>query len=802
MQLIQYPARKDWKQILQRPYHDNRQVHEAVERIMNAVKERGDEAIREFIMEFDEISIGSLEVGVEEMEAAGSELDHDLKQAIHQAYQNIYNFHKPQYQDELVVETMPGVECRRRSLPIEKVGLYVPGGTAPLFSTVLMLGIPAKIAGCKEIILCTPCGKDGKVHPAVLYCARLAGITKLFKMGGAQAIAAMLYGTATVPAVQKILGPGNQYVTAAKQLAQMRGVAIDMPAGPSELCIMADSTGDPVFIAADLLSQAEHGTDSQVILVSNELTLVNKVLKELDRQLNALPRKNIAVRSLENSRAVILNNMDEAIEMVNEYAAEHLIINCDHADDIALRITSAGSVFIGNYSPESAGDYASGTNHTLPTNGFAGAYSGVSVDSFVKKITYQKLTDKGLVNLGATVIDMAEAEGLRAHANAIRVRLDRLLSGQTPKENKPEVNRMNEHDAAKEDQPSFDLERMVRSNVKNMQPYSSARSEYSGEGKIFLDANENSLGSPLTKWYNRYPDPLQIELKKKLAAIKQTEAENILLGNGSDECIDLLIRAFCEPGKDNIIICPPTYGMYKVCADLNDVETREVLLTKAFQINMEALEETIDADTKLIFFCSPNNPTGNSLDREDLEMVLNNFNGLVIIDEAYINFSRHRSMLAELKDYPNLVILQTLSKAWGLAALRLGMCFASKEIINVLNKIKPPYNINQASQELAFKALDNLDEVNEMIREIVKERERVKKELAMVTIVQKIFSSDANFLLIKIENATAVYEYLKTNQIIVRNRSNVAGCEDCLRITIGTEDQNTKLIDTLKAYKN
>ena len=348
---------------------------------------------------------------------------------------------------------------------------------------------------------------------------------------------------------------------------------------------------------------------------------------------------------------------------------------------------------------------------------------------------------------------------------------------------------------------NFDLNKLVRENIKKLKPYSSARSEFSGKAKVYLDANENSLGSPLTKWYNRYPDPLQWELKRKLSEIKAVPAENILLGNGSDECIDLLIRAFCDPQKDNIIICPPTYGMYEVYAHINDVPLKQVPLQSNYQLDLEGLETAIDGDTKLIFFCSPNNPTGNSLERKDIEMVLNNFDGIVVIDEAYINFSKHRSFVSELKDYPNLVVMQTLSKAWGLAALRLGMNFASVEIIDILNKIKPPYNINQATQELALKALDQLEDVNAMIREIVNERERLVKELGKLELVKKIYPSDANFILVKTIDANGIYNYLKDKGIIVRNRHNVLLCEGCLRITVGTQTENNELVTALNGFK-
>jgi histidinol dehydrogenase len=373
--------------------------------------------------EFDGVKIKSLLVTEKEITKAINLVPGKLKEAITVAKNNITRFHSSQLYKEEVIETMPGVQCWRRSVGIEKVGLYIPGGTAPLFSTVLMLGIPASLAGCKEIVLCTPPQKDGTVNPVVLFSAQLAGITKIFKAGGAQAIAAMAYGTESIPKVQKLFGPGNQYVTCAKQLVQTGGIAIDMPAGPSEVCVLADDTARPAFVAADLLSQAEHGPDSQVLLITTSTTLAGKVKDEIKKQVKELPREGFALQSLDNSKAIVVQSMEEAIEMVNEYAAEHLIISCSDDESIAGRIINAGSVFLGHYSPESVGDYASGTNHTLPTNGFARSYSGVSVDSFVKKITYQKLTEQGLENIAGTVEIMAKAEGLDAHANAVSIRL-------------------------------------------------------------------------------------------------------------------------------------------------------------------------------------------------------------------------------------------------------------------------------------------------------------------------------------------------------------------------------------------
>jgi histidinol dehydrogenase len=387
------------------------------------VKLRGDSAVKRYTREFDGVILRKLEVTEKEINQAVKGLDVELKASIQLAAANIRRFHQAQHQAGENIETMPGVRCWRKAVGIEKVGLYIPGGSAPLFSTLLMLAIPATIAGCKEIVLCTPPQKDGTVHPAILFAAFVAGVKRIFKVGGVQAIAAMAYGTQSIPQVYKIFGPGNQYVTIAKQLAQQEGVAIDMPAGPSEVCVLADDTAEPAFIAADLLSQAEHGPDSQVFFVTTSKTLVPKVQQALQEQIALLPRKALAELSLSNSRAIVLSDMKDAMEMVNAYAPEHLILCCAEAEALAEQVVNAGSVFIGNYSPESVGDYASGTNHTLPTNGFARAYSGVSVDSFVKKITFQQLSKEGLLGIGKAVMTMAEAEGLSGHARAVSVRI-------------------------------------------------------------------------------------------------------------------------------------------------------------------------------------------------------------------------------------------------------------------------------------------------------------------------------------------------------------------------------------------
>ncbi len=423
MNIIPFPDRLEWPALLARPVQSTQQIEAAVAPILARVRSGGDAALIELAQKFDKVDLseGGLEVPLSELDTAESQLSEELKAAIGQAYKNIRLFHERQKQPIEKVETMPGVMCWRKSVGIEKVGLYIPGGTAPLFSTVLMLGVPAQLAGCREVVLCTPSN-----HPAIYFAAKLVGITKVFRIGGAQAIAAMAYGTESVPRVYKIFGPGNQYVTSAKMLVAKEGMAIDMPAGPSEVAVYADDSAIPAFVAADLLSQAEHGADSQVLLVSTSKQLVTMVNLALPTQLSRLPRRDLAAKALENSKAILVENEADAIDLLNAYAAEHLILSVDNAEAVAEKIINAGSIFLGNYTPESAGDYASGTNHTLPTNGFARAYSGVSLDSFVKKITIQHITPEGLQELGPVVEAMAEAESLDAHKRAVSVRLASL----------------------------------------------------------------------------------------------------------------------------------------------------------------------------------------------------------------------------------------------------------------------------------------------------------------------------------------------------------------------------------------
>ncbi|MBL7858405.1 MAG: histidinol dehydrogenase [Cyclobacteriaceae bacterium] len=428
MRIYNNPLPDTWKELSQRPQLELEFLESSVRNVLNRVKKSGDHALRELTLQFDKVSIENFLVSEKEIQDAGNNLAESLKNAIRTAASNIEKFHAAQKREVLTIETMPGVTCWRKGVPIDKVGIYIPGGTAPLFSTVLMLGVPAKLAGCREIVLCSPPDTSGKINPAILFAANLVGITKIVKAGGAQAIAAMAFGTESIPQVYKIFGPGNQYVTKAKQLVMEEGLAIDMPAGPSEVLVLADETANPAFIAADLLSQAEHGEDSQVILVLNNEALVAPVQNEIERQLSILPRKAIAEKSLAHSRIIILNNEKDVLAFINEYAPEHLIINTKDPLALSAQVINAGSVFLGNYSPEAIGDYASGTNHTLPTNGYAKAFAGVSLESFLKYITFQQVTEAGLRTLGPVVEEMAEAEQLVGHKRAVSIRLNNQLN--------------------------------------------------------------------------------------------------------------------------------------------------------------------------------------------------------------------------------------------------------------------------------------------------------------------------------------------------------------------------------------
>ena len=777
MDIISNPPRERWDELSRRPAFDVSALFGAVRPIIEAVREQGDAALRELSLRFDHFAPESLAVSPEELAHAAAELPEALRRAIRQAHDNIERFHAAQRFSSVRVETAPGVICEQCAVPISKVGLYIPGGSAPLFSTVLMLGVPARLAGCGEVVLCTPPGREGKVHPAILYAAGLCGISRICRVGGAQAIAAMACGTESVPKVDKIFGPGNQYVMAAKQLVSLSGVAIDMPAGPSEVLVYADASCNPAFVAADLLSQAEHGPDSQVVLVTTSEPTLHAVAAEVERQLELLPRKEIATRALANSHAILFSSADDAIDFANTYAPEHLILAVADYRAAADRITHAGSVFLGNLSCESAGDYASGTNHTLPTLGYTRAYSGLCLDSFVRKITFQELSAQGIRSIGRTVELMAEAEQLHAHGNAMTLRLAACAA--VPAEPAAE--------------PDFSA--LIRPNIRTLAPYSSARDEYSGrEAHVFLDANESPYNSPI----NRYPDPLQRELRAELAQVKGVPPECIFLGNGSDEAIDLVFRIFCEPGVDNVVAPAPTYGMYAVCADINGVEYRSVPLGAEFEFSAEALLAATDARTKVIFLCSPNNPTGNLLPADEVQKVLEGFPGIVVVDEAYGDFAPQASLRPQLAERPRLILLHTFSKAWAGAGIRLGVALAHPELIATFNKVKYPYNVNVLTQQKGLEMLHRRAEVAEWTARILAERSRLMAAVASLAVCRKVFPSEANFFLARVSDGKRIYDALVDRGIIVRNRSSIALCENCLRISVGTPQENDELLAALR----
>jgi histidinol-phosphate aminotransferase len=805
MKIILNPPREQWKHLLMRPAEADTGLEGRVSELLGQMREGGWDTVAALTRRFDGYDPQRAGIAVESIHSSAAEVPEGLKLAIAQAAQNILTFHEAQRRTEDPVKVAEGITCYRKWVPIERIGLYIPGGTAPLISTVLMLSIPAKIAGCREIVLCTPANRDGKIDPAILYAAHYCGISTIFPLGGAQAIAAMAYGLGSVPKVDKLFGPGNSYVTMAKQLVSRDGVAIDMPAGPSEVAIIADDSCSPAFVAADLLSQAEHGPDSQALFITCDWDLAEQVRDEVEIQLQRLPRKDIARKALDSSLIIVVPEEEELISLVNSYAPEHLIISTRNYRELSEKVTNAGSVFLGPYTPESAGDYASGTNHTLPTSGYARAYSGLSLDSFMKAITFQELTQKGLLGISDAIITMARAEGLEGHARAVLVRAAGQRSVET--DHYPSLRLL----------PVAGCRLPVRKNILGLTPYSSARDEFSGMEGIFLDANENPNDTGL----NRYPDPHQRKLKEKVAALKGVNEDQLFLGNGSDEAIDLLIRIFCEPGRSRIITMSPTYGMYKVCAGIQDVAVDPVLLNPDFSLNTLALLGAVRFDTRMIFLCSPNNPTGNSIPVEEIVQLAEGFSGIVVVDEAYIDFSSGSSALSILADYPNLVVLQTFSKAWGMAGARVGMAFADPEIISLMDKVKYPYNLSTLAQEAVRKKIEGIhvpvgasrrapgnrvekvEEVEKVLHQstvvqIVAERERLADALKTVPCVEKVFPSEANFLLIKVTNAKSIYNYLVGQGIVVRDRSSQPLCENCLRITVGTPEENDAVVSAFE----
>ncbi len=770
--------KKEQTKLLQRPLMKNEANCIAnVKEIIECVRSQGDAACRNLTKKYDGIDLGSLKVGKDELEEARKKVNASTRQAMLRVIKQIHAFHLPQKLADIQVETSAGILCESQSRPIQRVGLYIPGGSAPLVSTVLMLGIPSKIAGCPMRILCSPPRQEGSIDPNILVAAELCGIEKIYKLGGAQAIAAMAYGTETIPKVDKIFGPGNAWVTQAKMLVsqEVAGALYDLPAGPSEVMVIADGCANPEFIAADLLSQAEHGSDSQVILICTDITLSNRVAEAIQSQIKSLPRRSIVEEALQNSCLIIVDSILEAIEIANDYAPEHLIMQVEQPRTYLEKIQCAGSVFLGAWSPESAGDYASGTNHVLPTYGFARALSGLSVRDFMKSITIQELTKTGLMDIAETIEILAKIEGLEAHQQAVQLRLG---GNQMINQNK--------------------ILALARQEIVAMKAYASARS-LGVKGDIWLDANENPWDDSL---YNRYPEPQPGQLISILSNLYKVSPEQILVTRGSDEGIDLLLRLFCRAGQDKIVICPPTYGMYKVAALIQGSGVVEVPLRKEqqFSLDVKAIVEVWDPTMKLIFLCSPNNPTGNLLNVADILALCKKLDGksMVVVDEAYIEFSQSGSLIQQLDAYPNLIVLRTLSKAYGLAGIRCGSTLGDPSLIQLLKKVIAPYPVSEVVAELACQRL-NFNDLRGQLKILLQEKMILSAFLSQLPFVKKVWESAANFLLVEVFDSRKVQQVCLSHGIVIRDRSNEYNLSNCIRMTIGTPNENKLLMEALRS---
>jgi len=771
--------------LLRRPALKGAASREAVRAIVESVRTGGDAALRELTRRLDGADLPGFEVSAREREAAFDAVSPARREAMRAAVVHLERFHAKQGLRESDVETLPGVRCGRVVRPVARIGLYAPGGTAPLSSTVLMLGVPARLAGCPLRILCSPPRRDGSIDPHILLAAALAGVERIFKAGGAQAVAAMAYGTETVPKVDKIFGPGNAWVTAAKTLVaeDPDGAAIDMPAGPSEVLVVADADADPALVASDLLSQAEHGPDSQVVLVATASSFVDAVERELSRQLESLPRAAIVRGSLAHAVLVEVSDAREAMEVSNRYAPEHLILQTRDAGNLVRQVTNAGSVFVGPWSPESAGDYASGTNHVLPTYGHARALSGLSVEAFQKTVTVQELTGDGLARLTPVVEALAEMEGLEAHRRAVSLRRERLPAASAVEEGTPA--------------------RLARATVRTLEPYRSARSIASG-APILLDANE-SAQSPLPgrPRLNRYPPPQPQDLMARLATLYGTDPAHLVVGRGTDDLIDWLVRAFCEAREDAIVVCPPTYGVYSIAAGIQGAAVREVPLgpPPRFRVDVASVLAAVGPSEKLVFVCSPNNPTGGLVDDAAIRALAEGLDGraLLVLDEAYVEFSSSRGWAPQAGRIASLVVLRTLSKAFGLAGARCGAGIMHPEVADLIHRVRAPYPLSAPSIETAMSVLDDAGIGAARARAVstVQERERLAAGLRGLGGVREVYPSDANFLLVRFDDAGAVVRACRAAGIVVRDRSGERGLAGCVRITVGTPAENDSLLRVL-----
>ena len=784
---------------LTRPALQTENLVKQTARLIAQVRADGDATLRALTRRFDNVELEHIAVSPAEFIAAEASLSEPLKAAIINAHRRISAFHRAGAPQPYALETQAGVQCERIVLPLERVGLYVPAGSAPLPSTALMLGVPAQIAGCDSVLLCSPPQADGCVHAAVLFAASLCGITQVFKLGGVQAIAAMAYGTESVSKCDKLFGPGNAWVTQAKQLVSQDplGAAIDMPAGPSEVLVIADAQANAQIVAADLLSQAEHGPDSQVVLVSNCRILLQDVQLAIAAQLEALPRAEIARTALTFARLILVKDLPQALQLSNAYAPEHLILNVAEPRAWLTQVKHAGSIFLGANTPESVGDYNSGTNHVLPTYGWARSISGVSVNSFVRLVTVQALSEAGLQNIGPETIELARAERLDAHANAVQLRLDLMAQS---------------HPNVVDDKGNIaDTLALLRPDVKRMKGYSSARMEAKAAQvpQVMLNANEAPDIGPVTELpgLNRYPEPQPEALRKALAEHYQVAPEQLLIGRGSDEAIDLLTRGFCRAEQDCVVIMPPTFGMYSVCAQVQGARVLELPLLRTgrvdldFQPDFTGLSALLadEPNVKLIYFCTPNNPTGSEIARTDLRAVLQATRGrcVVVVDEAYQEYSTLTSVSSWLHEFSHLAVLRTLSKAHALAGARIGCLLAHPAVISTLRKLMAPYPIPAEASAAALQALAIPALLNRRVSIANNERQRVMVAMHQLSGIVKLWPSSANFLCFQVANAHDCYQNLLAQNIVVRSVSHYPGLHNCLRVSIGSMQENNLFLTAI-----
>jgi len=780
------------REVLSRPEADDRETVVALVRETIArVKVEGDSAVLDYARRFDGGAPVNLRVPKIEIDAAVEMVGANALAALRRAINNVRRFHSAQLVPPLSIETSMGVRCERIVRPIDSVGLYVPGGSAPLPSALIMSAIPAAIAGCERRVMCSPGTQAGRIDPIILATARLCGIEEIFAIGGAQAIAAMAYGTSTIPKVDKIFGPGSTWVTAAKQLVagDPAGAALDLPAGPSEVLVIADESADPAFVAADLLAQAEHDPLSQSILLTPSRALADEVRARVLEFRRTLSRGAILDQSLVRSRIIVTADVEEAVRLSNEYAPEHLILQIDAPRRWLERVRAAGSIFLGPWSPEPMGDYCSGTNHVLPTYGYARAYSGLSLADFQRRITVQELSPAGLLDLGPTASTLAGLEGLDAHALAVDLRLNVLRANGKTKTKVASIDQF--------------IARLARPAILSLRAYEHAHWDGRFER---LHANESPWPPPIDPdgerlLLNRYPEPQPPVLIEALARTYDVAPAEVLVTRGSDEGIDLLTRAFCEAGRDSVVVCPPTFGMYSVAAATQGARVIEVPLTEHFQLDVPAIRAAIDDGAKILWICSPNNPTGNLLGSADIESVLEYSRDrcLVVIDEAYAEFSLAPSWTTSRASYPQLVVLRTLSKAYGLAGARIGTVIADASLIALLRKIVPPYAISTASTDEAVRVLQNASRavVFSRIEKTLAERDRVADRLRSSSLIRRVYRSDSNFLLVHAQDSKRVLSLMRDIGILVRDFSGRGTLGEAVRITIGTPEQNDRIIDAL-----